>query len=84
MKESFSEGLEIRAKKEPAAHAFYHVLWIEAKAKVDKNSFKVHIFWEGHKILRNLPLTFDCNYIGQKQGEDFAKSWGLLRIYEFY
>ena len=21
---------------------------------------KVHIFWEGHKILRNLPLTFDC------------------------
>ena len=20
---------------------------------------KVHIFWEGHKILRNLPLTFD-------------------------
>ena len=23
---------------------------------------KVHIFWEGHKILRNLPLTFDCMY----------------------
>jgi hypothetical protein len=22
---------------------------------------KVHIFWEGHKILRNLPLTFDCS-----------------------
>ena len=22
-------------------------------------SCKVHIFWEGHKILRNLPLTFD-------------------------
>ena len=20
---------------------------------------KVHIFWEGHKNLRNLPLTFD-------------------------
>ena len=20
---------------------------------------KVHIFWEGHKILRNLPLTFE-------------------------
>ena len=28
--------------------------------------FKVHIFWEGHKILRNLHLTFDCHYIGQK------------------
>ena len=23
-------------------------------------SYKVHIFWEGHKILRNLHLTFDC------------------------
>ena len=28
--------------------------------------FKVHIFWEGHKILRNLPLTFDCMYCSQK------------------
>ena len=27
---------------------------------------KVHIFWEGHKILRNLHLTFDLHYIGQK------------------
>ena len=27
---------------------------------------KVHIFWEGHKILRNLLLTFDWHYIGQK------------------
>ena len=26
-------------------------------------SFKVHIFWEGHKILRNLPLTFDCTVV---------------------
>ena len=34
---------------------------------------KVHIFWEGHKILRNLPLTFDCMYCSQKLGEDFAK-----------
>ena len=29
-------------------------------------SIKVHIFWEGHKILRNLHLTFDWHYIGQK------------------
>ena len=43
---------------------------------------KVHIFWEGHKILRNLRLTFDCMYCRQKQGEDFAKFCGLLRIYE--
>ena len=26
------------------------------------HSFKVHIFWEGHKNFRNLPLTFDCMY----------------------
>ena len=28
--------------------------------------YKVHIFWEGHKILQNLPLIFDCMYCGQK------------------
>ena len=26
---------------------------------------KVYIFWEGHKLLRNLHLTLDCHYIGQ-------------------
>ena len=45
---------------------------------------KVHIFWEGHKILRNLHLTFDWQYIGQIIGGDFAKFCGLLRIYELY
>ena len=44
--------------------------------------FKVHIFWEGHKILRNIQLTFDYMYFSQKLGEDFAKFCGLLRIYE--
>ena len=29
-------------------------------------SFKVHIFWEGHKILRNLYITFDSMYCSQK------------------
>ena len=24
---------------------------------------KVHIFWEGHKILRHLPLTFESTYV---------------------
>ena len=42
---------------------------------------KVHIFWEGHKILWNLHLTFDWHYIGQKLGEDLKKFCGLLRIY---
>ena len=27
---------------------------------------KVHILWEGHKILQNLPLTFDCMYCSKK------------------
>ena len=43
---------------------------------------KVHIFWEGHKILRNLHRRFDWHYIGQIYSEDFKKFCGLLRIYE--
>ena len=34
---------------------------------------KVHIFWEGHKIFRNLHFTFDYSTYSQKYGEDFAK-----------
>ena len=34
--------------------------------KVSYRKDKVHIFWEGHKFLRNLHLTFDWHYIGQK------------------
>ena len=51
---------------------------------LERKSGKVHIFWEGHKILRNLHLTFDCMYCNQKLGEDFANFCGLLRIYELY
>ena len=43
---------------------------------------KVHIFWEGHKILQNLHLNFDYSTYSQKLGEDFAKFCDLLRIYE--
>ena len=45
---------------------------------------KVHTFWEGHKILQNLHLTFVLCSNGQTQGEYFAKFCGLLRIYELY
>ena len=45
---------------------------------------KVHKFWEGHKILRNLHLRFELYYIGQIYGGDFAKLCGHLRIYELY
>ena len=58
----------------------YHINW-KSKRNIQPtrvmliNLFisKVHIFWEGHKILRNLPLTFDPMYCSQKLGEDFAK-----------
>ena len=35
------------------------------KSKIDRpiDQYKVHIFWEGHKILQNLHLTFDWHYI---------------------
>ena len=43
---------------------------------------KVHIFREGHKILRNLHRRFDHYNIGQIYGEDFEKNCGLLKKYE--
>ena len=36
------------------------------KRKKTKDPVKVHIFWEGHKILRNLNLTFDYGTYNQK------------------
>ena len=46
---------------------------------------KVHIFLEGHKILRNLHrrLRFDRYYLGQIYGADFAKLCGLLEYINF-
>ena len=46
--------------------------------------FYVKFIYSGHKILRNLHLTFDYITYSQKLGEDFAKFCGLLRIYELY
>ena len=43
---------------------------------------KVHIFWEGHKILWNLHRRFVLCCNGQIYGGYFAKFCGLLRIYE--
>ena len=64
------------------------ILWwgVPASETSEKNKKfvldKVHIFWEGHKILRNIPLTFDRSTYSQKLGEDFAKFCGPLRIYK--
>ena len=48
------------------------------------HSIKVHIFWKGHKILRNLHQLFVLCTASQIIGGDFAKLCGLLRIYELY
>ena len=45
---------------------------------------KVHIIWEGLKILQYLHHRFDHYYIGQIFCGDFAKICGHLRIYELY
>ena len=49
-----------------------------------RQTFKVHIFWEGHTILQNFHYRFDRYYIGQIYGRDFAQICDLLRIYELY
>ena len=50
---------------------------IKLKVESEKGSIKVHIFWEGHKILRNLHCRFVLCRASQIYG-------GLLRIYELY
>ena len=40
------------------------------------------VFWEGHKILRNLHQSFVLCTTSQIIGGDFAKLCGHLRIYE--
>ena len=43
---------------------------------------KVHMFWEGHKILRNLHLRFVLCSASQIYSGDFSKFCGLLSIYK--
>ena len=43
---------------------------------------KVHIFWEGHKLLRNLHQLFVLCIASQIIWGDVAKFCGLLRKYE--
>ena len=49
------------------SHAISHVPFKELCM------WKVHIFWEGHKILQNLHYRLDWHYNGQIYGGDFAK-----------
>ena len=59
-----------------AIQLFLHILFVVL--------FKVHIFWEGHKILQNSTnyLTGRRQYIEKIIGGDVARSYALLRIYE--
>ena len=49
--------------------SIYVEVWVlhffEDKYKCKLVNF-IHIFWEGHKILQHLHLTFDWHYVGQK------------------
>ena len=60
---------------------FIYFTKVKKFAQNDKFS-KVHIFWEGYKILQNLHRRYDWHYIGQIYGGFFGKFCGLLRIYE--
>ena len=44
----------------------FESIQLEAENPFGLVFFKVHIFWEGHKILRNLSLTFDYSTYSQK------------------
>ena len=52
----------------PHFSSFYKQQFVVWKEDFDSFSlfwFRVQILWEGHKILRNLSLTFDCMYYSQ-------------------
>ena len=79
-----------KEKNSPKARWFLHILY-SSKNVHDSNvfsdflqfSFKVHIFWVGHKILRNFHQLFVLCSASQIIGGDFAKFCGLI-IYELY
>ena len=48
-----------------------------------KDKIKVHIFWEGHKILQNLHLTFDCMYCSQKYVRKVKISQNFVAFSEY-
>ena len=63
----------------------WQICWNTCKyTRKTLSSFKVHKFWEGHKILWNLHHTFYWHYIGQIYGGNFSKFCGLLRIYDLH
>ena len=58
----------------------------EAKTSYSNEPNKVHIFWEGHKILQNIHRRFDRYYMGDETNLRWrvCKFCDLFRIYELY
>ena len=63
-------GVLLQSKNPSESEGLYISSWIETKENSTwawvKSYGKVHIFWEGHKILRNLHLTFVLCSASQK------------------
>ena len=68
-------------KKYPQNFLKRHMKSAHENSQLDELDGKVHIFWEGHKILRNLHQLFVLLF-SQMIGGDFEKFCVLLRIYE--
>ena len=64
-------------------YTYMVITWLILSSS-EQGTFKVHIFWEGHKILQNLHQLFVPCTASLIVGGDFAKFCGLLRIYELY
>ena len=72
-----SRTLTLRGKKGADTDEVVDPKMIEMRQALqteDGGIFRVHIFSEGHKILRNLHYRFDRYYIGQIYGGDFSKN----------
>ena len=63
-------------------HSSVQDSWKHVMSMLTSHLIKVHIFWEGHKILRNLHQLFVLCNASQIIAGDFAKFCGLLRLYE--
>ena len=55
------------------------------------STFKVHLFWEGHKILRNLHLTVDKskveipqNFVAFSEYTNFNYKSSFLKLTQLY
>ena len=90
-------GIHIGTKACLKPYLTYHIIWwilpvlvkfiyFEKATKFEEISLsfdvKVHIFWEGHKLLRNLLLAFDCTtYMRSKVRWSFHKMlWSSQNI----